>query len=138
MIRHPAEGYNIVVTHIVGRCDENTDTIEKCIQSFSAKFRLVVDDVKRAEFPQAGRLSGRCLISGKRPDGKIPHCHPYNLPIHLMQRLVQLEQFSAAQLQRMFIRLIDRSDFIIQVWRATVFDVISQDMRHDLILSETH
>jgi hypothetical protein len=127
MIRHPAEGYNIVVTHIVGRCDENTDTIEKCIQSFSAKFRL-----------QAGRLSGRCLISGKRPDGKIPHCHPYNLPIHLMQRLVQLEQFSAAQLQRMFIRLIDRSDFIIQVWRATVFDVISQDMRHDLILSETH
>ena len=40
MIRHTAERDNIVFTAVVGRCDEKTDTLKKCIQRFFAELRL--------------------------------------------------------------------------------------------------
>src|SRR4029077_4575028 len=73
-----------------------------------------------------------------RPYCKITHGHPHELSVHLTKRLVELNQFSAAQLQCMLIRLIDCSDSVVQVRGSRVFDVIPENMRHYFILREIY
>ena len=78
----------------------------------------------------------RFVLALLRPYSEIAHGHPHELTVHRTKRLVELKQFSAAQLQGMLIRLIDSSDPIVQIRRACVFDVIPKNMRHRFILAK--
>ena len=57
---------------------------------------------------------------------------------HLVQRLPELKQMGAAQLQLMLLRLECGPFRIVQVWRSAVFNVSSQDVRDPSGLGELY